>query len=275
MSASSDSLVSVFAAFAADLETLSETRDRIRTAARPLESASRRLTATVQSVHTKNFLAPPHPDNDGDGEKAESPAEFLFRTGVEPVLAEVVACVADIRASVPDGEEARFSGMWSNSLQQLGSALCLLYWIRHRELLKKADLERMLLGSSAEEMDKGEVLTSIDVSDYLMCVANIPSELSRLCVNAVTFGDTRLPVEISKFVNELFAAFRVLNLKVRKGCNRYFWIGEIRVLTLSAGVFSQNDGLRRKYDGIKYDVKRIEEVVYDLSLRGMLQTSES
>ena len=50
-------------------------------------------------------------------------------------------------------------------------------------------------------------------------------------------------MEIAHFVNELNAGFRLLNLK--------------------------NDSLRKRFDALKYDVKKIEEVVYDLSIRGL------
>jgi hypothetical protein len=44
-------------------------------------------------------------------------------------------------------------------------------------------------------------------------------------------------------VNELNAGFRLLNLK--------------------------NGALRKRFDSLKYNVKKIEEVVYDLSIRGL------
>lgn len=34
----------------------------------------------------------------------------------------------------------------------------------------------------------------------------------------------------------------------------------------------RNDALRRKFDSIKYDLKRCEDVVYDLALRGLIGT---
>lgn len=36
----------------------------------------------------------------------------------------------------------------------------------------------------------------------------------------------------------------------------------------------KNDNLRRKSDGVKYSVKKVEDVVYDLSLRGLLPKEE-
>ncbi|MGH0169997.1 UNVERIFIED_CONTAM: hypothetical protein FKN15_058109 [Acipenser sinensis] len=83
----------------------------------------------------------------------------------------------------------------------------------------------------------------LDIEDYLSCVLTMASELSRLAVNSVTAGDYSRPLRISNFINELDSGFRLLNLK--------------------------NDPLRKRYDGLKYDVKKIEEVVYDLSIRGL------
>jgi hypothetical protein len=42
--------------------------------------------------------------------------------------------------------------------------------------------------------------------------------------------------------------------------------GSLQLLNL------KNDALRRKFDSIKYAVKNIEEVVYDISLRGLVPT---
>lgn len=50
-------------------------------------------------------------------------------------------------------------------------------------------------------------------------------------------------MRIAAFVAELDSGFRLLHLK--------------------------NDSLRKKFDGLKYDLKKIEEVVYDLSIRGL------
>ena len=48
---------------------------------------------------------------------------------------------------------------------------------------------------------------------------------------------------IQRFVSDLNSGFRLLNLK--------------------------NDSLRKRFDALKYDVKKIEEIVYDLSIRGL------
>ena len=52
-------------------------------------------------------------------------------------------------------------------------------------------------------------------------------------------------MRISAFLQEVLEGFRLLNLK--------------------------NDSLRKKFDSIKYDMKKVEEVVYDLSIRGLVK----
>ncbi|KAK0336772.1 Translin-1 [Friedmanniomyces endolithicus] len=67
---------------------------------------------------------------------------------------------------------------------------------------------------------------------------------ARLARNSVTLGDYRRPQLVAQFIKEVHAGFQILNLK--------------------------NDTLRKRSDGIKYRVKEVEDVVYDLSLRGLL-----
>lgn len=67
-------------------------------------------------------------------------------------------------------------------------------------------------------------------------------------MNCVTQGDYQRPVRLSSFVSELLTGFRLLNLK--------------------------NDSLRKKFDSLKYDMKKLEEVVYDISLRGLIKNDD-
>ena len=71
---------------------------------------------------------------------------------------------------------------------------------------------------------------------------------SRFAVNSVTSADYGRPFQIAAFVAELDAGFRLLSLK--------------------------NDSLRKTFDGLKYDLKKIEEVVYDLTIRGLKPSLE-
>lgn len=72
---------------------------------------------------------------------------------------------------------------------------------------------------------------------------------ARLCPNSIVNADFELPLRISKFCKEIHAGFGLLNLK--------------------------NDSLRKRFDGMKYDIKKMEEVVYDISLRGLVKATNS
>jgi len=88
----------------------------------------------------------------------------------------------------------------------------------------------------------------ITIEEYLLGLISVIDDLSRLAVNSVTLGDTAMAVRISGFIKDLHAGFQVLNLK--------------------------NDILRKRVDSIKYAVKKVEDVVYDLSLRNLIPAQE-
>jgi len=89
----------------------------------------------------------------------------------------------------------------------------------------------------------------ITIEEYLLGLINIIDELGRLAMNSVTLGDNEMAVTISGFIKDLHAGFQVLNLK--------------------------NDILRKRVDSIKYSVKKVEDVVYDLSLRNLIPAKAS
>ncbi len=91
---------------------------------------------------------------------------------------------------------------------------------------------------------KDEDAFHITIEEYLLALINIIDELSRLAMNSVTLGDNEMAVQISNFIKDVHAGFQMLNLK--------------------------NDLLRKRVDSVKYAVKKVEDVVYDLSLRKLI-----
>ncbi|MCJ1445997.1 MAG: hypothetical protein MMC23_006502, partial [Stictis urceolatum] len=91
---------------------------------------------------------------------------------------------------------------------------------------------------------KDEDAFHLSIEEYLHALISLIDELARLAVNSVTLGDYRRPLQISQFIKDIHAGFQILNLK--------------------------NDSLRRRSDSIKYSVKKVEDVVYDLSLRNLI-----
>jgi len=82
-------------------------------------------------------------------------------------------------------------------------------------------------------------------SSKSMNISVLISHQARLARNSVTLGNYTRPLLISQFIKDLHAGFQILNLK--------------------------NDSLRRRSDSIKYKVREVEDVVYDLSLRGLIK----
>mmetsp|Transcript_14704 Transcript_14704/g.44149 ORF Transcript_14704/g.44149 Transcript_14704/m.44149 type:complete len:241 (-) Transcript_14704:73-795(-) len=159
-----------------------------------------------------------------------------------PFIAQLTPLFAALAAAVPAGSFYRYRDAFKTQCSQFVFQAAFLHWLQTGQLITHQATADLISVSS--NGDDGSF--SLAVEDYLLAVCQLPPELARLCMNCVTAGDFVTPLKISKFVNELFCGFQQLNLK--------------------------NDALRRKYDGIKYAVKRIEEVVYDLTLRGLAKS---
>jgi len=144
---------------------------------------------------------------------------------------------------VPKDQYYRFHDHWRFVNQRLSFLSSLLIFLR-TEQLSTREQAAVVMGVSVKREDGFH----IDIEDFLMGLLNLVSELSRLAVNSVVAGDYARPYKISKFVNNLNSGFRLLNLK--------------------------NDSLRKRFDALKYDVKKIEEIVYDLSIRGIKSGEE-
>jgi len=149
----------------------------------------------------------------------------------------------ELQVLLADNDQAiRYRDNWKQSLSQFTFLVSLIAWLEHGTLLTPLQAEE-LLGFPTDKQKLSPF--RVEIVDYLYGLCFLPNELARLCVTRATLGDYSLVGRILQFVNELYAGFQLLNLK--------------------------NDFLRKKYDGIKYDLKKIEEVVYDLSIRGYLK----
>lgn len=150
----------------------------------------------------------------------------------------------------------RYNGMWSRDVQNTCFAIVLCTWLGGYARADAGPQSGRLL--TIEEV--GEIMNvpvnlkqedafHLSIEEYLQSLISLIEELARLAVNSVTLGDYHRPIAISKFVKDVHAGFQILNLK--------------------------NDSLRRRTDSIKYQLKKIEDVVYDLSLRNLVPRAES
>lgn len=149
------------------------------------------------------------------------------------------AALAEI---IPKNQYYRFNDQWRFVTQRLCFSASLIVYLEIKVLVTKETVAEIL--GVKNNREEG---FHLDLEDFLMGLLQLSAELSRFAVNSVTNGDYNRPIEIAKFVNELNTGFKLLNFK--------------------------NDALRKRFDALKYDVKKIEEVVYDLSIRGLKPTT--
>nr|XP_039251929.1 translin-like [Styela clava] len=159
------------------------------------------------------------------------------------ILETVKSIYKSISKKVPDGDYYKYLSHWQNVSTKLCFLASLIIYLEDEKLATREQVMSML----GVQVDRKKGF-HIDLEDYLCGLLMLANELSRLAVNSVISGNYDRPMEISKFVNEMESGFRLLNLK--------------------------NDYLRKKYDGLKYDVKKIEQVVYDLKIRGLAKIAE-
>ncbi|KAI1524584.1 translin [Pyrenophora tritici-repentis] len=145
----------------------------------------------------------------------------------------------------------KFNNMWSRQMQGACESALIWGWLGGYKY-EGGDVQcgRLLTIEELGEIfkipvnlkDRDEFHLSLE--EYLQSLITLVEELTRLARNAVTLGDYERPLLINQFVKDLHAGFQMLNLK--------------------------NDSLRRRSDGLKYRVKDVEDVVYDLSLRNLV-----
>ncbi|PXF42099.1 Translin [Gracilariopsis chorda] len=88
----------------------------------------------------------------------------------------------------------------------------------------------------------------IPLEHFLGGICQSLAELTRLSRNRVIRQDYETPVQCFRFAENIFDGLKQLNLK--------------------------NDFLRKKYDGVKYEVNHMENIVYDLSIRSLTSNSK-
>ncbi|KAK4583204.1 hypothetical protein RGQ29_026122 [Quercus rubra] len=218
------SLEKQFEVFRVQLEDSGSLRERIRAVVMEIESTTRLIHANLLLVHQSR----PTP-------------ELLEKAKAQVgVLKELYNRLAVVLSECP-GQYYRYHGDWRSETQTVVSLLAFMHWLETGTLLMHSEAEEMLGLNNSEFV--------LDIEDYLVGICFMSNELPRYVVNQVTAGDYDCPRKVLKFLTDLHAAFRMLNLR--------------------------NDFLRKKFDGMKYDLRRVEEVYYDVKIRGLAVTGDA
>ena len=154
----------------------------------------------------------------------------------DTLLAQSLPVLAAMSTLLSQSPPYRYHHSYNAALQTTALHLLLAHYCTHRQLLSHADTQSTL---------HLQPHIAYDVEDHLYAASGLGKELVRLAVNGVRCGWVLIVGEVSVFLHDLYGGFRLLNLR--------------------------NDGLRRRVDGLKYDVLRAEEIMYDLTVRGLLK----
>ncbi|KAF5304770.1 hypothetical protein FQA39_LY09547 [Lamprigera yunnana] len=215
-------MTEIFTTFQDYLHSEQNTCEEMRNIVKEIEKSAREILTVLQVIHHEN--------------SGSQISTSCLRA--RQIFEEVRNNYKKLATVVPSGQYYRFNNHWKYVTQRLCFLAALTVFLEVGILVSISTVAD-ILGVSTNSSEAFH----LDLEDYLMGILQLCSELARFAVNAVTSGDYERPMQISKFVGDLNAGFRLLNLK--------------------------NDALRKRFDALKYDVKKIEEVVYDLSIRGL------
>ncbi|KAF2743194.1 Translin [Sporormia fimetaria CBS 119925] len=212
-------------------------RDELKEFVQTLEKQTRNILFVLSRAHS-------------------TPAAKLHEVlkAAESPIDDAVATVSKLSDAASKVPYYKFNQMWSRQMQDL--VFTILFWgwlggkneggeIKNGRLLTIEELGQLLkIPVNLKDRDAFH----LTIEEYLHALISLVEELARLARNSVTLGDYARPLLINQFVKDLLAGFQILNLK--------------------------NDALRRRSDGLKYKVKDVEDVVYDLSLRNLVPKKE-
>ncbi|KAF4120002.1 to RNA binding complex component Translin [Geosmithia morbida] len=228
---------SIFEFLSRTLEEEAQVRDTLTQIIHRLERAVSTAQALLSRVHSTP--------------RSRYPA---LVSQVESAIQDQVTILSELNEVASKHPYYKYNSKWSRTVQ--GAITTALYcaWLGGLPTESHpAELGRLLTLADVGTIFKVPVNLKdrdafhITIEEYLLSTIDLTQDLSRLATNSVTLGDFDLPLTISSFIKDLFAGFQLLNLK--------------------------NDILRKRADAVKYDVKRVEDVVYDLSLRGLIKRS--
>ncbi|KAF5637214.1 translin [Fusarium tjaetaba] len=226
---------SIFSHLQEKLDEETAVRDNLTQIIQRLE----RAVATAQGLLSRVHSTP----------RARYPA---LVSQVEDAIKEEVTIVKELNEVASKHPYYKYNSKWARTVQNaIGTAVYTAWLGGLGSDAQPASLGRLLTLEQVGEVFqvptnlKDRDAFHFTIEEYLLSLTDLTNELARLAPNAVTLGDFELPLVISGFIKDLFAGFQLLNLK--------------------------NDILRKRADAVKYDVKRVEDVVYDLSLRGLVK----
>jgi predicted translin family RNA/ssDNA-binding protein len=132
-----------------------------------------------------------------------------------------------------------FEGSYSEACQEYVEAFCYYGFVKSLEIFKKFPRRKKSHSDfSANVKIPGFKELGVDHEDYLMGICDLTGELGRKSISLATQRMNKEVSHIKSFVEDIHGEFLKFDLR--------------------------NGNLRKKADSIKWNLKKLEEVLYDL-----------
>lgn len=220
----------IFADLQKKIDDDTAVKDVLRDFVQTLEKQNRATQSTLSRAHST-------PSADLQNVVRQAEASISNEVGTVAQLAEVAS----------KHPYYKFNFAWTRAIQDTCFSILLCGWLGgfgKKEVGQLITIDEVGSIMKVPVNLKDRDAFHVTIEEYLLALIALLEELSRLSRNSVTLGDYDRPPQIAQFIKDVHAGFQILNLR--------------------------NDVLRKRSDGIKYRVKEVEDVVYDLSLRGLL-----
>eukprot|EP01099_Mayorella_cantabrigiensis_P006600 TRINITY_DN5550_c0_g1_i1.p1 TRINITY_DN5550_c0_g1~~TRINITY_DN5550_c0_g1_i1.p1 ORF type:complete len:241 (+),score=56.28 TRINITY_DN5550_c0_g1_i1:24-725(+) len=227
MNSDLSSLEKQFDEYSKRLTQQSELKEAVKTICQQIEPIIKSALVYLQNIHSA------------------IPKIEILSTESENKVLEAKPLLSTLREAMNGQEVSKYHDAFRWTITQICFIILFSRWLRTNILLSLPQLETILQIENKNEENKAAL--SVEIEDYLSALTQLSGELSRLCITSVISENYTLPKRISLFANELYSAFRLLNLK--------------------------NDHLRKRFDSMKYDLKKIEEVMYDITVRKLVPST--
>lgn len=234
------SINAIFDQVQEDIESRSEALNKIKEYVQQVEFAYRRCSQLALSAHSTKIRG------------FEALSEKML--SLDGPLGQLRQTLGEMNQYMGQFPFYKYNFLKSHVTQNSIFYILFARWAKDQKTLSTPEEVSQFLGMRLENSSDPNARFDFTYEDYLHALISLINELSRLAVNSVTSTASAnasganepytLPVEIDRFLKQVQNAFLSLNLK--------------------------NDSLRRRSDSIKYDAKKVEEVVYDLALRGLI-----
>ena len=125
-------------------------------------------------------------------------------------------------------------------------------------LISKSDQDKMGLVITPEEIQCLLSLEKLNYNDYLLALLRLIETIVEYTVDTIILISISSENSSNKLQNTQYS-LSLINLQIVTKLQNGFQMLDLK-----------NDNIRRKFDGLKYNFKKMNGIVYDLSLRKLI-----